>query len=202
VLAEACIVALAGAALAFAANALSPRGLTLTRNYFPTAHAVTVPGSGNGSGAITGDASRVPSGLDLLSQQLRQEGLGLADSNLVIRLFQDPRYQTGSIIFVDARDDDHYQRGHIPGAYQLDYYHPAPFLGTVLPACQIAEQIVVYCNGGDCEDSKHTAIFLRDAGVPASKLFVYAGGITEWLTNGSPVETGSRQSGTLLEQKR
>ncbi len=189
-------------ALAFAANALSPRGLTLTRNYFPTARAITAPGPVAGSGTILGDTNRVLPALEPLAQQLKQEGLGLADSNLVTRLYQDARYQTGSIVFVDARDDDHYQRGHIPGAYQLDYYHPAPFLGTVLPACQIAEQIVVYCNGGDCEDSKHTAIFLRDAGVPASKLFVYAGGITEWLTNGSPVETGTRQSGTLLEQKR
>jgi len=35
VLQEGALVAVIGAALAFAANALSPRGLLLTKNYFP-----------------------------------------------------------------------------------------------------------------------------------------------------------------------
>jgi len=35
VVAEALIVAVAGAVVAFVANAVSPHGLTLSRNYFP-----------------------------------------------------------------------------------------------------------------------------------------------------------------------
>ena len=44
---EAVLVAMTGAVLAFAANALSPRGLQLSRNYFPRADvaAPTAPGS-------------------------------------------------------------------------------------------------------------------------------------------------------------
>ena len=191
-------MAFVGIVMAFAANSLSRQGLTLNRDYFPSARqgsigTVSVAGSSSGSGSTNS-----PSPLELVASQLRQEGLGLADGNRASTFFKDPRYAQGLIVFVDARDDEQYQRGHIPGAYQLDYYHPASYLGVVLPVCQTAEQILVYCNGGDCEDSKHTAIFLRDAGVPASKLFVYLGGISEWATNGLPVETGPRkeQSGS------
>jgi len=67
----------------------------------------------------------------------------------------------------------------------------------VLPVCQAAEQIVVYCNGGDCDDSESAAILLRDVGIANRKLFIYTGGIPEWTTNGLPVEIGGRNSGNL-----
>ncbi|HWH72296.1 MAG TPA: rhodanese-like domain-containing protein, partial [Candidatus Sulfotelmatobacter sp.] len=57
--------------------------------------------------------------------------------------------------------------------------------------------IVVYCNGGNCEDSELAATMLRDAGIPKDKLLVYGGGMTEWTTNGLPVELGQRKSGNL-----
>jgi rhodanese-related sulfurtransferase len=59
----------------------------------------------------------------------------------------------------------------------------------------------VYCTGGDCEDSEFTAIFLRDVGIPKEKLFVYGGGMTDWTTNGLPVEIGGRKSGNFRHTK-
>jgi rhodanese-related sulfurtransferase len=56
---------------------------------------------------------------------------------------------------------------------------------------------VIYCNGGDCDDSESAAITLRDVGIANPKLFIYTGGITEWTTNGLPVEIGGRNSGNL-----
>lgn len=197
---ESVLVAVLGVGLAFAANSLSRRGLTLTRNYFPGDH-TSGPGT-NLFPNITGQTNSISADpYQALASQLRQEGLRLADSNEVARLFHDPRMQQGLVMFIDARDNEHFKDGHIPGAYELDFYHPAPYIATVLPMCQIAQQIVVYCNGGDCEDSRHTAVFLRDAGVPGAKLYVYAGGIGEWTTNGLPIETGERNSGVLLDKK-
>jgi rhodanese-related sulfurtransferase len=121
----------------------------------------------------------------------------VADDNQAAQLFLDPRREQGLIVFIDARDDEHFQEGHIPGAYQLDYYHAENYLGTVLPVCQLAQQIIVYCNGGECEASEHTAEFLRDAQVPADKLYVYAGGITAWNAKHRPVELGARNSGQM-----
>ena len=113
-------------------------------------------------------------------------------------LFHDPRFEQGLVVFIDARNDQHYLEGHIPGAYQLDHFYPERYLATVLPVCQTAEQILVYCNGGACDDSLQTAIFLRDAGIPKERLFVYGGGMTEWMAKGLPVETGPRKSGNLV----
>jgi rhodanese-related sulfurtransferase len=190
VLLEATLVGAVGVVLAFAANALSPRGLKLTRNYSPGGALARVVALGNNSGTNHPAA-------DLLDKQFRAEGLQLADSNLVARLFADPVKDQTRVIFVDARDDEHYQAGHIPGAYQLDHYHPENYLAVVLPVCDVAEKIIVYCKGGSCEDSEQTALFLRDAGVAKERLFVYAGGFDEWTANRMPVETGQRNSGQL-----
>lgn len=129
--------------------------------------------------------------------QLQAEGIQLAGSNQVLQLFQDPRAQQGLVLFVDARNDAKYQAGHIPGAYQLDFYYPEKYLGTVLPLCQVAEQVVIYCYGGDCVDSARTAELLSSAGIPKTKLQVYTGGISEWQANRLQVEVGERGSGQL-----
>jgi rhodanese-related sulfurtransferase len=199
---ETLLVAIAGGGLALVANALSPRGLSLTRNYFPGGGA-TSPGVppvpitiSNAGGATVSTQSTAG-----LAAQLRAKGLGLLEVREAARLFADPRYASEQLVFIDARDDRHYQEGHIPGAYQFDHYRPENYLPAVLPACQGAEQIVVYCTGGNCEDSEFAALTLRDAGIPAERLFIYAGGMTEWATNGLPVETGARQSGTLRTPK-
>jgi rhodanese-related sulfurtransferase len=192
---EAAIVAVVGLGAALAANEFSPRGLVLSRNYFPEgtnsvpaapklAQAAPVP-------AATEDLSEAAQ----LSARLRDKGLQEVKRAQAEILFHDPRHQEGRIVFVDARDEDHYQESHIPGAYELDPYHPEKELGTVLPVCQAAEEVVVYCTGGDCEDSDTTAILLRDAGVPVRKLFVYGGGFTEWADAHLPLEVGARNSG-------
>lgn len=113
------------------------------------------------------------------------------------QLFRDPRFAQGLVIFLDARDDAHYEAGHIPGAYQFDHYRAPRFLPTVLPVCSVAEKVLVYCGGGDCEDSEFAAITLRDTGLKADKVVVFAGGFHEWETRALPVELGARNSGNL-----
>jgi rhodanese-related sulfurtransferase len=204
ILLEAVLVTLAGAAFAFAANGLSPRGLALMRDYFPAA-IVTSPPAGNSTNPITAAVvtrTNPPSAQELLAARLKERGLQMVDAVQAEQLFRDPRYAQELIVFVDARDDQHYQEGHIPGARQFDRYHPERYFAAVMPACQAAQQIVVYCIGGDCDDSEFAAVALRDTGVAKEKLFVYAGGITEWATNGLPIEVGSRKSGKLRDANK
>jgi rhodanese-related sulfurtransferase len=189
ILVEALVVAVLGVAFALVANTLSPRGLRLSRNYFPRVAAgstVAIPAGGSAPSAVSSH------GTDALSQRLAQRGLQLIGSNDVIELFRDPRYEQGLIVFVDARNDQHYADGHIPGAWQLDHYRPENYLPAVLQVCLTAMKVVVYCNGGECEDSEFAAVMLRDAGVPANNLWIYAGGITEWKAQGFPLEPGAR----------
>jgi rhodanese-related sulfurtransferase len=194
---EGALVAMVGAALAFAANALSSRGLQLTKNYFP-ATKLTSPTPAAATNAPGAAATKTNSPMKLLSARLHNTGLQLADSNQVTQFFSDPGRERDVVIFIDARNDEHYQAGHIPGAYLFDRFHPEDYLTNVLPVCVTAQQMVFYCNGGECDDSEQAAIMLRDSvGIPKEKLFVYGGGITEWATNGLPIELGARNSGQI-----
>lgn len=197
ILLEAALVAVAGFAIAFAANQISPRGLTLSRNYFPTgtnnlvrvAASTAAPGAGANTNLVT------PSLVQQVAAQMKQAGLQLIDRRRAVQLFHDSRLKPDGIVFIDARDAEEYRAGHIPGAYEFDPYHPEKYFPAVLPACQAAKQIVVYCNGGDCDDSETAALLLRDVGIPNQKLFVYGGGITEWTNNRLSVVTGTLNSG-------
>jgi rhodanese-related sulfurtransferase len=183
---EAIILAIAGLLLALGANALSPRGLKLGRNYFPKLAVVQTNASDSA---------------DSLLLRLQQHGLKLASSNEVFQLFRDPAYEQGLIVFVDARNDHAYQSSHVPGAWQLDRYRPENYLPAVLPVCSRAQTIVVYCNGRACDDSEFAAVMLRDAGIPVDNILVYGGGISEW-TNAFPFEVGARGSGQIIQPKR
>jgi rhodanese-related sulfurtransferase len=199
ILLEALFVGVIGAAFAFGANRISPRGLALTRNYFPAGISRPVPAA-TGVGSPRGVASTNPpatSPAQFLAARLKEQGLQSVDGRQAAELFRDPRFKQGGIAFIDARDEQHYREGHIPGALEFDPYYPEKYFATVLPVCQAAEQIVVYCNGGDCDDSESAALLLRDVGIANGKLFVYTGGIPEWATNGLPVEIGGRNSGNL-----
>jgi len=199
VLLEAVLVTVIGAVFALAANQVSPRGLALTRNYFPAGTGRLLPRpaptpvslSASGTNPVAIDSA------ELLAAELKEKGLQLIDRTWAEKLLQDPRFKQNLVVFIDARDEQRYREGHIPGAYEFDPYRPEKYFDAVLPVCKAAEQIVVYCNGGDCDDSETAAILLRDIGIANQKLMVYGGGISEWTTNGLPVETGERNSGNL-----
>jgi len=193
VLLEALLVAAAGAIVAFGANALSPRGLKLTQDYF---HGETLPVSrAQTNPAQVSGTTNANAAVEPVIARLKEKGLQVVNGEQALHLFQDPLYQQGAIIFIDARNDEHYQGGHIPGAYQFDNYHPENYMGRIFPLCQSAQKIVIYCNGGNCEDSQFAALTLRDAQIPNEKLFVYTGGITEWTNHGYAIELGERNSG-------
>jgi len=190
-------VAVIGTALAFAANAFSPRGLDLTKNHLPFSRLTprVAVAETNLTGAV---AAKTNSPMELLSARLREHGLQLADSNQVVQFFHDPRREVDGVIFIDARDDDDYKAGHIPGAYHFYHFYPENYLTNVVGVCLTAQQIVFYCNGGDCDLSADAAITLRDSiGIPKERVFVYGGGMNEWTTNGLPIEVGARNSGDL-----
>lgn len=197
ILLEAMLVGVGGACLALLANSLSPRGLSLTRDYFPgsgrPANPALAGDAGSGSSHRAAPASSGSAEIPAdVAQRLRQLGFTPITHAEAVQLFTDPRREQERIVFVDARDDRHYEAGHIPGAHPLDHYRPEKNLPAVLAACQAAERVVVYCTGGTCEDSEFAAITLRDAGLPADRLGVYAGGMNAWTAAGQPVETGPR----------
>jgi rhodanese-related sulfurtransferase len=202
VLQEGALVAVVGAALAFAANALSPYGIKLSIDHSPSAKQASRT-SPTGSNVVTTAGATTNSSRDLVLARIRDNGLQLVDSNRVAQFFSDPRRAQEAIIFIDAREDDQYRAGHIPSAYQFYHFYPERYLTNVISPCLSAEQIVFYCNGGECDLSLDAAIILRDSlQIPKEKLFVYEGGFDEWATNGLPIELGARNSGQLTNLVR
>ena len=113
----------------------------------------------------------------------------------VVALFNDPDTQYGLNLFVDARNDDAYEEGHIPGAIQADHYRLVDYIDTLLDFAEGAEKIIVYCNGGDCEDSIFLCGDLVDFEVPSEKLYLFSGGWEDWTKNNMPVEKGREGEG-------
>lgn len=217
---EGLAVSVAGLGIGLAANAMSPKGLKVSKNYFPKlalAHPVGQPKATMPSGtqdplhpeaSASAHASQEPqvspanpsadsTQVDPVHQHLHEIGLNTLPHEEVAQMHSDPRTQVNAFLFIDARDDAHYQAGHIPGAYQLDHYYIDRYIDQVLPLAMNAEKVVVYCNGGECEDSEFAAIELRNRGLDPSRLFVYPGGLEAWRQHGLAVERGARGSGDL-----
>lgn len=191
---EALLVGIFATLVALAANAVSPFGLRLGRDYFPRASGE--PAVATEANAMAGVAA-VPHavGQENTSARLSRQGLSVASLDEVSAWWRDPQYQSGLIVFVDARAAEKYRAAHIPGAWAFDHYRVEAELPRVLPACLAASKVVVYCAGGECEDSEFAALMLRDAGVPAENLFVFVEGMAGWTAKRLPLEAGERGSG-------
>ncbi|MCS7337744.1 MAG: rhodanese-like domain-containing protein [Verrucomicrobiae bacterium] len=189
VLTEAVAVVATGAILGLVINSISPRGLKLTRNYFPGAiHPAQLSETHD---AKTVRAAQPPHHLaEHVLARLKAKNLNAIGLDRAKALFADARRASGLVVFLDARDEKQFAAGHIPGAYLFNHYRAERYLPNVLPVCMNAQQVVIYCYGADCEDSEFAAVLLRNAGVPNEKLFVYTGGYAEWHANGLPIATG------------
>ena len=202
ILLETVTVVFVASGFAFAANKISPRGLDLARDYFPKPASPAHSPIQNSPPAVVNAASTNAPSTEEDSEaaetdrRIKEKGLQPISRAETERLFKDARYQQGLVVFIDARDANHYATSHIPGAYPLDLYHPEKDLADDLTPCQNAEQVVVYCTGGECEDAESTAILLRDeAKIPGQKIFVYGGGFEDWSASHLPLEQGARSSG-------
>ena len=98
------------------------------------------------------------------------------------------------VLFLDARRTSVYEQGHIPGArpfsvWESDVDDKVNKLFTERPDAKDQNQpIVIYCSGGDCEDSHMLAQKLW--GIGFNNAYVYKDGFPDWQKRGEPVHTG------------
>jgi rhodanese-related sulfurtransferase len=107
----------------------------------------------------------------------------------VMDIFEGPAL-TGMAVFVDARNRVSYEQGHIPGAINIDNYNVDEDFPKVSSELEVPEIIVVYCGGGDCEDSIFLSSELVTRGIPKDKIRLFEGGIKEWQNEGLTLEEG------------
>jgi len=168
-IAQALVFLLLGIALGCGVNAVRTKGhIDIGRDYF------TPPTHGD-PGTTKPTSQPIPYAV-LTFEQL-------------VQLYDDPKRQTGEYLFVDAREDEDYNAGHIPGAIQCDHYQLDRFIDNVLQFAAVAEKVVVYCKGGDCEDSLMVCADLEARDILRERLFLFAGGWDEWSAKQMRSET-------------
>jgi len=92
--------------------------------------------------------------------------------------------------FLDARDAEDYEDGHIAEAFFFDYHavdrgETPEVIDAVLSS---DAPIVIYCTGGDCDASHNAAVILQSLGF--KQLHVYVDGYDAWVAAGHETETG------------
>ncbi len=89
-------------------------------------------------------------------------------------------------IFIDARPDDDYEKGHIKGARSLPRHEVDQRLMSVTEDISTDTPIITYCDGESCELSHDVANFLVDMGF--SNVRILINGWTKWKEADLPIE--------------
>jgi rhodanese-related sulfurtransferase len=100
---------------------------------------------------------------------------------------------TDAAVFIDARPEEDYARGHIQNARCLPWHEMDLRFMVVTGELDLEMPIVTYCDGETCELSHNLALFLRDAGFLNTRVLV--NGWTLWQQAGLPTESGAPQGG-------
>jgi rhodanese-related sulfurtransferase/uncharacterized membrane protein YphA (DoxX/SURF4 family) len=99
-------------------------------------------------------------------------------------------------LFLDARSPDLFGEGHVPGAYNFDFYNSNAVYGAFASKYSKSTPMAVYCEGisgtrneDTCSTSRLLTEYLVQRGY--SKVLLYEQGMEFWKKAGLPVETGS-----------
>jgi rhodanese-related sulfurtransferase len=95
-------------------------------------------------------------------------------------------FDKGDAIFVDARSQNDYENGHIPGAVSLPVGQFEAEIKLFLNRFPPEQPIVTYCSGRTCEDSHDLAQALSDVGFTNVRIFI--DGFPGWEAEGYPIE--------------
>ena len=101
-------------------------------------------------------------------------------------------HAAGSTVFLDARRTNVYEQGHIAGARPFSVWESDvddKVKGFFGEGRDQSQPVVVYCSGGDCEDSHTLAQKLYFVGF--DNVLVYKDGFPDWQKRNLPIHTGA-----------
>ena len=106
-------------------------------------------------------------------------------SPMVVDLaFSKYYFNSGSAIFIDARDPEDFENGHIKNSINIpyDYYEDYE---EIIDGLDDASIYIIYCNGEECSLSIDLADYLFSEKL-FEKILVFEGGWPEWKEAGYP----------------
>jgi rhodanese-related sulfurtransferase len=197
---QALAIAVCGGVVGLVVNSVrANNSIKLSRNYFQIYEGPVVAADDAGHDATVGDPSTADSAAGSTgvaadakpAESTLEHNFISVSLDDVVELFFDPGFEGGSIVFVDARNHDRFDEGHIPGSLNLDRYNSDQYYDKIELDIENADIVVVYCGGGDCEDSIFLASELvLERGVAHSKIRLFEGGMKAWEADGLEVQQG------------
>jgi len=88
-----------------------------------------------------------------------------------------------AVLWIDARADEQFASGHVPGALQLNEDNWSGLLPKVLAAWSPERKLIVYCSRQTCNLSHDVAERLRNED-GLKNVYVLQGGWEEWQKSG------------------
>jgi rhodanese-related sulfurtransferase len=101
-------------------------------------------------------------------------------------------WRAGASAVLDARTEDPYARGHVPGARNVPVAGARTDLPEELRGETPGRTLVIYCEGGDCRSSLILAKRLHDEGF--RDIRVFSGGWAAWTEAGLPEERSEKKA--------
>lgn len=98
-------------------------------------------------------------------------------------------WSSGGALFLDARNPEDFEVGHIASAISLPYERFGEYFPKVAPLLAPENPLVVYCDGTECELSHHLTDQMRSLGF--TDIHMLFNGWTAWSKAGYPTETGA-----------
>ncbi len=120
------------------------------------------------------------------------ESRQISDSNksLTIPISQAKElFKNDSAIFLDARDENSFDQGHIKGAKNLPWHAVDEYFMKIAKELPKDGLIITYCDGETCNLSHELSLFLNEMGFSNVKVLV--NGWTIWQEMNLPVEGNS-----------
>jgi rhodanese-related sulfurtransferase len=97
----------------------------------------------------------------------------------------------GTALFLDAREPDDFAAGRIGNALNLPAQSFTLHFPEVAPVLSPDSELVLYCDGQECDPGRHLAASLRQQGF--TNLHVLANGWTAWHEAGLPTTIGGQK---------
>jgi rhodanese-related sulfurtransferase len=108
---------------------------------------------------------------------------GLAAPVMISREQAQALFESGNVVFIDARHEYDFKLGHIKGAVNIPL-RMFEKMKDILDTIPKARTLVAYCDGAECNSSIELSVDLAKAGYADVKIFF--GGWREWTSSHLP----------------
>jgi len=143
-----------------------------------SARAVAIVSLGIGAGFAGNQIS--PRGLPLIAQAKPTQN---ADEFIALERAKE-LWDGGAVLFLDAREADDFAAGHIGNALNLPAMSFGQHIGEIAPTLTPTSELILYCDGSECDLSHRLAESLRKQGY--TNLHILVNGWSAWRHAGLP----------------